>query len=305
MENSFSTDVKIKVELFDLFLFLCKGKVNSIRRYFENLTLNQFLEINKNTTDMEEINSLLFYYFWMFREDHFILNLINDPKFPNELLIKFIYYGYGQWIRQGNNPDTFLLNSAHFLTQEKCLDLLHNSFDIVFNDHTFTLFLITTLDHASIDKFFTSTPNIKDITEFFSDLFENLEEEVIKHFFFKNYGLYSYVIQLFNSLDPSSRKYKKFFTQYKKHLDFIHTIEKIVELISKECDIETERKLPKEKRNTNRLKILLQELNTILDKQEAIYILNERNTFIDEAEKHLVLGIINNDFLKNSILKPH
>lgn len=303
MSNFFSTDIKIKVELFDLFLLLCRGKVNSIRKYLEKLTVEEFLEVNKATLDIEEINTLLFYYFWMFREDDFIIKLINDPKFPNELLIKFIYYGYGQWIRNGHNPDDFFLHSIQFLSPQKCITLLNDSFDIVFNDSTLTLFLITSLDKEHIEYFFKTTKNIQDITEFFSEIFDNLDEEAIKYFFFKNYSLYTYVIKLFQALDPNSKKYKRFFNKYRQYLTFIDEIDRITSLIQNTYDMEKEKKKHPEARNKTRILRLIQEIDTIHNKKEGIYLLNMRGLFLDTNEMDLVESILNNDFLKNTILK--
>ncbi|MCB1192115.1 MAG: hypothetical protein H7A23_12305 [Leptospiraceae bacterium] len=302
MEKSNSLDVQLKIELYDVFLLLCKGQFNSVKKYFETMSLEKLVDIEVVTSQNEEVNALFLYYLWMLRDEKSIQGLINDRNFPTSLLIKYIYYGYGQWIRAGNDADNFFMESLQFLTVEKIKELLENSFDVIFGDGTLLLFLISRLNRMEIEEFFQHSHYIENITDFFLELFNSIEGDQVGHVFFKNHDLYSYVIQLFQSMDPSSKKYQRFFQKHRDDLEIVEKLNCLIEELNTKYDLEKERHLSPSARNKNRLMEIIREISKFQNIKEIVFLLNSKGIFIDDGERETVYNILINDFLNSRIL---
>lgn len=285
------------------FLGLADIQINTIRNILHELTLDEFILILKTKANDIDYTGKIVYYLWIFKEDEHIKHFYNDDSFPNDLLLKFIYYGYGQWVMSDSEPDEYFNNVLGYIYPRKSFDLLLNS-AIIQSDPTLTIYLIANLDIDLLELFLIESDRKEKAAEFFIEIFNQLDETHIKQYFYNNPDLYSYIIFLFKNNEKANEKYKKFFQRYKEDIDLIDKVTYIVEKINKNYDLVREKSLDSKKRNQDRIYSIIEEIGDYKNIREIVSILHSRGIFLDETEKDIVYNILTNDFLKEKILKP-
>ncbi|MCB1194026.1 MAG: hypothetical protein H7A23_07150 [Leptospiraceae bacterium] len=278
-------------------------QINTIRNILLELTLEEFDIILNSKLDDLNFTGKIVYYLWIFKEDDHIKVFYNHKSFDNQLLLKFVYYGYGQWVMSDSDPDQYFNNVMLYITPEKALDLLLHS-PVIQSDPTLTIYLIANLDIDLLETFLIESDRKDHAAEFFIEIFNQLEEKHIKQYFFKNPDLYSYIIFLFKNNERASEKYKKFFQRYKEDIDLIDKVTYIVDKINKNFDLAKEKTLLSQDRNKKRIAAIIEEIRDYSNIREIVSILHSRGIFLDENEKDIVYNILTNDFLKEKILKP-
>ncbi|MEM7183909.1 MAG: hypothetical protein AAF518_23595, partial [Spirochaetota bacterium] len=75
--------------------------VNLIRIYLRIIPAPELVAVVNANIEDEKFKESIFYYFWLFRKDSEIFELLNDEIFPEKILVNYIYYGFGKWIASG------------------------------------------------------------------------------------------------------------------------------------------------------------------------------------------------------------
>lgn len=183
--------------------------INTTRQFLVSLSTEEFIDLVKKNQQFPSFQQWMNYYLWLFRDDSDFQQILSSPLFPTKFLIQFIYYALGRWIAvEDNDPDEFFMDIATLFSPEKCLQILIEE-NIVDLDVNLALAFISNLDENGINVYFEQTGNREDETNFFYDLFSELEDTMIKSFFIKNPELYNYILQMFKKEKDRSELHQK------------------------------------------------------------------------------------------------
>lgn len=300
-----ATEKKSKEEEFTIELINAHlHGVNSTRSFLTNLTAEKFIDLIEKNQNFPSFQQWMNYYLWLFRNEEEFQLIISEPKFPTKYLVQFIYYSLGKWISGDNEPDEFFMEIATLFTPEKCLQILIEE-NIVELDVNLALAFISNLDEAGINIYFDRTGNRNDETNFFYDLFSELEDSMIKSFFIKNPELYTYILQMFKREKDKSeihqKKFENFVQKFKVDLEIIDLTLDIKEKVLQKFDLEKEKSVPCSQRNLSRLVGIINALKGNKNASDIVQILYRQKTIIDREEKELIRSILTDDYMRNMI----
>lgn len=276
--------------------------VNTTRQFLLDLTTEEFIDLMQKNWHFPSFQQWMNYYLWLFREDLKFQQIMSNPLFPTKFLLQFIYYALGRWIAvEENEPDEFFMEIATLFTPTKCLQILIEE-NIVDLDVNLALAFISNLDENGINIYFEKSGKIDEETNFFYDLFTELDDTMIKSFFIKNPELYAYILQMFkNEKDRSElhrKKYERFVEKFKVDLDIIDLTLSIKEKVHNNYNLEEEKAKPCSQRNLTRIIGIINALKGQKNTADIVQILYRQKTILDREEKELIRNILTDDFLK-------
>ncbi len=278
--------------------------VNSTRNFLTNLTAEKFIDLIEKNQSFPSFQQWMNYYLWLFRNEEEFQQIVSHPKFPTKFLVQFIYYSLGKWISGDNEPDEFFMEIATLFSPDKCLQILIEE-NIVDIDVNLALAFISNLDETGINFYFDRTGNRNDETNFFYDLFSELEDSMIKSFFIKNPELYTYILQMFKREKDKSpehqKKFENFVKKFKVDLEIIDLTLYIKEKVMQKFDLEKEKALPCSQRNLSRLVGIINALKGNKNAVDIVQILYRQKTIIDREEKELIRSILTDEYMRNMI----
>ncbi|MBK6607668.1 MAG: hypothetical protein IPG24_19840 [Leptospiraceae bacterium] len=278
--------------------------VNSTRNFLANLPAEDFFDLIEKNQSFQSFQQWMNYYLWLFRSDQEFQQIISHPKFPTKFLLQFIYFSLGKWISGDNEPDEFFMEIANLFSPEKCLQILIEE-KVADLDVNLALALISNLDESGINYYFERTGNRDDETNFFYDLFSELEDSMIKSFFIKNPELYTHILQMFKKEKDKSEehriKFERFVEKFKVDLEIIDLTLDIKEKVIRKFDMEKEKTLPCSQRDLKRLVGIINALKDNKSAIDIVQILYRQKTIIDREEKELIRSILTDDYLRNMI----
>jgi hypothetical protein len=276
------------------------NNVNTIHEFFTSLNEEKFIDIIQKNKSFPSFLDWINYYLWLFRKEKVIKDFLNSPKFPNDFIIQYIYYSFGKWISMGNNPDYFFMEITGSFSKEKTVQILVEE-NLVEIDANLSLSFISNLDETSLKSFFDKTDNTLIITDFFLNLFGELDDEVIKSFFIKNPGLYIHILSLFKDVtditEKKQKKISKFQEKFKEDFEMLDKILLIKEKVFKAFNMEAESKKNYNERNFKRISYIVKKLRGTTKIEESIQILYKHYVIIDRMEKDLIRQILTDDFI--------
>lgn len=276
--------------------------VNSTHSYLINLTSEKFIDLIEKNSIFPTFQQWMNYYLWLFREEAEFQQIINHHLFPTKYLVQFIYYSLGKWIKAENDPDEFFMEIASLFNSEKCLQILLEE-KVVDIDVNLALALISNLDEDGIQYYFYKTGNLENTTNFFYNLFGELEESMIKSFFIRNPELYANILQMFKSKREKSeldkKKYDSFMNKFKIDLEMIDLILYIKIRVFEKYDIEKEKLLPCNQRNLSRLVGIVNALKGNTNANDIIQILYRQRVIIDREEKELIRSLLHDTYIQS------
>ncbi len=277
-------------------------QINSVYGYLTKLSSNEFLDLVQRNKEFPSFRNWLNYYLWLFRKDENFLVLINSKEFPNKVILDYIYYSLGKWISKGNDPEDFFMEVTKDITKEKCLQILIEE-ELIDLDANLAISFLSNLNQNFIHQYFQNDDSTKQIIEFFLNLFNELDDEVVKSFFVKNPELYSYILELFKKedllLDKSKKKLQNFHKRFEEDILLLNKVFSLKEIIYKHFNMEKEISKVYFQRNFKRISYLIKHLKKMNQKEETVEILYKHYVIIDKAEKDLIRSILKDDnFIK-------
>jgi serine/threonine protein kinase len=253
--------------------------------FLSRVNVHSFISINDVGFIKYEENKKIIYKY--FNTDGGKLNIIKET----DEVLHFAYKGK-------NNKDAILFSP------EKCLQILIDE-NIVELDVNLALAFISNLDEAGINIYFDRTGNRNDETNFFYDLFSELEDSMIKSFFIKNPELYTYILQMFKREKDKSeihqKKFENFVEKFKVDLEIIDLTLDIKEKVLQKFDLEKEKSVPCSQRNLSRLVGIINALKGNKNASDIVQILYRQKTIIDREEKELIRSILTDEYMRNMI----
>lgn len=277
-------------------------QVNSVFHFLTELDSKDFLDLVERNKNFPSFKNWLNYYLWLFRKENEILNLLNSKKFPNKVILEYIYYSFGKWISQGFNPEDFFMDITKDISKEKCLQILIEE-DLIDLDANLAISFLSNLNRRFLHEYFKGEDSEKQITSFFLNLFTELEDEMVKSFFIKNPELFSYVINMFKEENSMNEKTKKklnnFNSRFEDDIKLLNWIFGLKEIIFKHFNMEKESSKLYFQRNFKRISYLIKQLRNKDRMEESVEILYKHFVIIDKSEKNLILSFLKNDnFIK-------
>lgn len=250
-------------------------------------------------TESSENLEFFFEYLWTYRTEEKAKALINHSLLPAEMLLKFVYFGFGKKILQGDFLG-FFAQIPELFSPASCLKVLQLKEEIG-RDPSLRIHLIAALDPHNWEKYFESLAGESLSISSIVSIFENLESEQVQTILFQNPILSSYLQSLMLYADRSVEdQITSLEVQIVTYLEQIESWQKFVNKQRKIFDFAKEKDKSMKERDPQRLKSVLY---NILELSEAnrhnhLVFLKASGVILDDWEMQAIFDAYRN-FLKN------
>ena len=290
----------LEFEKSDTFVPSFSNQINTIHDYLTNLSESEIIDLIEKNQKFPFFLEWMNYYFWLFRRESKIQNFFNLKNFPNSFILQYIYYSFGKWLSLGNNPDNFFMEISSLFNKTKCLQILVEE-ELIDKDANLALSFISNLDEKYLVQYFDNSGSTLKITDFFLNLFNEIDDEVIKTFFIKNPELYAFILNLFNTNQDISGKnkdkVKKFQLKFQSDLEMLTQIFDIKDYVFLNFNIEDEKLKEYNKRNFKRISYIINKLKKMENIDDGIQILYRHYVIIERMEKDMIRQILKDEFI--------
>lgn len=290
----------IEIENIEISISSLSNNINTIHEYLINLTDSEIIDLIKKNEKFPFFMEWMNYYFWLFRRETRIQNFLNLKDFPNTFILQYIYYSFGKWLSLGNAPELFFMEIADLFQKSKCLQILIEE-DLIDKDANLAFSFISNLDEKYLIKYFENSGSNLNISDFFLNLFNEIDDDIIKAFFIKNPELYAFILNLFNSnndiVKKNQEKVRKFRMKFESDLSMLKELFQIKDYVYSNFNIEDEKLKVYNQRNFKRISYIINKLKKIDNIDEGIQILYRHYVIIEKMEKDLIRQILKDDIM--------
>lgn len=266
----------------DTLRFLCKTEY-----------LEEYLEI---LFEVEELREYFIKYLWILREEEEIVQLLNRKDLPTQLIIQFLFFGFGSILEKDQPGKTaYHYELVKQISPEQSVRILLDGSDIL-QDVYLRILLVANLDAFQWDFYFNRLEESDGGISVLVKLFEPIPDSETRSIFFNNTSLYQYIRMILVMVNQDNPAERKFFERISLVLDEIRKWESFVKEMKEFFPFDEEFKLPPQERNPNRLSILLHELSQ-LDQNDQDVLLEfffQNQLILDNQEKLLLSGVLKN-----------
>ena len=128
---------------------------NELLNLFEHLYENDsIIEWVAQMESDDGFADLVFEYLWLCRSEEKTISLFNSPKFSADLILKFIYFGFGKQFMSGNFDSTaYFRDIKNMLNSEQSLRVLSLA-EQMDKDPTLKIHLLANLDPQTWEAYF-------------------------------------------------------------------------------------------------------------------------------------------------------
>jgi hypothetical protein len=266
----------------DTLRFLCKTEY-----------LEEYLEI---LFEVEELREYFIKYLWILREEEEIVQLLNRKDLPTQLIIQFLFFGFGSILEKDQPGKTaYHYELVKQISPEQSVRILLDGSDIL-QDVYLRILLVANLDAVQWDFYFNRLEESDGGISVLVKLFEPIPDSETRSIFFNNTSLYQYIRMILVMVNQDNPAERKFFERISLVLDEIRKWESFVKEMKEFFPFDEEFKLPPQERNPNRLSILLHELSQIdqNDQDVLLEFFYQNQLILDNQEKLLLSGVLKN-----------
>lgn len=266
----------------DTLRFLCKTEY-----------LEEYLEI---LFEVEELREYFIKYLWILREEEEIVQLLNRKDLPTQLIIQFLFFGFGSILEKDQTRKTaYHYELVKQISPEQSVRILLDGSDIL-QDVYLRILLVANLDAVQWDFYFNRLEESDGGISVLVKLFEPIPDSETRSIFFNNTSLYQYIRMILVMVNQDNPAERKFFERISLVLDEIRKWESFVKEMKEFFPFDEEFKLPPQERNPNRLSILLHELSQIdqNDQDVLLEFFYQNQLILDNQEKLLLSGVLKN-----------
>ncbi|MBN1501019.1 MAG: hypothetical protein JW982_12735 [Spirochaetes bacterium] len=271
-------------------------QITKIQIYFENMDIEDMINLiisAMEQDDHENFQSFL-YYILLFRDSEKIQKMINSDLLSITLLEKIVIYIFGFCTMNDLSTEIIFDEFLFFIDQNKLLNLLISS-DYISRDKMLMLYVLSKLDNKGLNSYFSKKSNVIDFIKFFT----RLPDEAVKNILVKNYRLFQYMIVMSMELEENANV-SDFFAKYKNEMDNISKLNDMIHKYKGKSSLETEKSLPINKRNMNRIAFLVNKIREMDNPANTIAHFQNEDVFADEEEKKLIEAIVFDPMFKNT-----
>lgn len=248
----------------------------------------------------EEFCDLVFEYLWLLRSEEGSKRFLNDVNLTPELLMKFIYFGYGKQFLSGNfDSNAYFLQVRSLFNSAQSLRILSLAEEMD-RDPTLKIHLLSNLDPQTWEAYFDILEEKNMTMQALLGIFSNLRENEIRKILLNSHTLYYYLRMMMVS------GFKKFADETEKDsanrkrlesiLDSIHVWESFCQGLNDRFDFQAEAKLSPNKRDPDRLSLVLSELKKIPspDRGDVLVYMRGNGAVLDVWEETTILSALGN-----------
>lgn len=248
----------------------------------------------------EEFCDLVFEYLWLLRSEEGSRRFLNDENLTPELLMKFIYFGYGKQFLTGNfDSNSYFLQIRSLFDSAQSLRILSLAEEMD-RDPTLKIHLLSNLDPQTWEAYFDILEQNNMTMQALLGIFSNLRENEIRKILLNSHTLYYYLRMMMVSgkkkIAEQSPKEKENRIRLESILDSIHIWETFCQQLREQFDFQSEGKLAPNKRNLDRLSLVLRELKKLPspDRPDVLAYLSGNGAVLDDWEETTILSALAN-----------
>jgi len=276
-------------------------QINKVRPVFENLSLNDFIELMEKSiySDEYEVTQQFLYFLLLFRDLGHLREYLNSDKIGIEILEKMVMFVYGHCTMYDHSTEYIIDEVLSFLNNDRLLALVIDS-KLISRDKLLLFFILSRFDIELLNKYFKHIRNINE----FIDYFLKLPEEVLRSIISRNYHLFQYIMLMMAEGESKHNVSKEFFEKYRSDIELFSRLSDMVRKIkveTKNGDNSSNSGKPERISGMPRIPFLVNMLKDLPDPDKAIQYFDTEHVFMNENEKKIVLTIINDPLMKNTL----
>ncbi|TGL72239.1 LBF_1199 family protein [Leptospira jelokensis] len=274
-----------------------------------NELLTFFLSIEKgedlrsladHMLDDHEFCDLVFEYLWLLRSEDATKKFLNDENIKPDLLMKFIYFGYGkQFLLDQFDSNSYFLQIRQLFGSGQSLRILSLGEEMD-RDPTLKIHLLSNLDPQTWEAYFDLLEEKNMTMQTLLGIFSNLRENEIRKILLNSHTLYYYLRMMMVSGNQSNEeltpKEKENRLRLETILTAIHVWETFCQDLKEKYDLPKEKSLAPNKRDSYRLSLVLKELVKLQaqDRFDVLVYLKGNGVILDSWEETTVLSALGN-----------
>ena len=275
-------------------------QLNRIRPIFEQITLNEFIELVDRVFSENdyELTQQFLYFLILFRDMQHLQDYMNSAEFTVEKLERLIMFTFGYCSIYDNSTERIIDEILFFLNNERLLELaIHSKY--IQNDKLLLFMILSKFDPPMLNKYFTT---VKDVASFIN-YFLKLPEETLRSIISRNYHLFQYIMLMMSESDSDTTVPVEFFEKYRDDITQFSRLSDIIRRYKEKTDFSKEGSLPFNMRDMSRISFLVNMVREIPDPVRAVEYFAGEGVFIDDMEKKVVTAVITDPILKNIFAK--
>lgn len=272
-------------------------QINKVRPVFENLSLDDFIELMEKSIYSKEyeVTQQFLYFLLLFRNLGNLKDYLNSEKVGVEILEKMVMFVYGHCIMYDHSTEYIIDEVLSFLNNDRLLDLVINS-QLISRDKLLLFFILSRFDIDLLNKYFKHIRNVNEFIEYFL----KLPEEILRSIISRNYHLFQYIMLMMAEGESEHNVSKEFFEKYRSDIELFSRLSDMVRKI-KEENTNGESFNPEKISGMPRIPFLVNMIKDLPDTDKAIQYFDTEHVFMNENEKKIVLAIINDPLMKNTL----
>lgn len=248
----------------------------------------------------DEFCDLVFEYLWLLRSEEGSKRFLNDDDLTPELLMKFIYFGYGKQFLTGNfDSNAYFLQVRKLFNSAQSLRILSLAEEMD-RDPTLKIHLLSNLDPQTWEAYFDILEEKNMTMQALLGIFSNLRENEIRRILLNSHTLYYYLrMMMVSGVKKEEEQTAKELENriiLESILDSIHIWETFCRSLGEKFDLKSEAKCAPNKRDPDRLSLVLQELKKIpsQDRGDILVYMRGNGAILDSWEETTILSALGN-----------
>jgi hypothetical protein len=273
-------------ELLSFFLTIDKGE--DLRSLAEHMLVDS------------EFCDLVFEYLWLLRSEDATKKFLNDESITPELLMRFIYFGYGkQFLLETFDSNSYFLQIRDLFNSAQSLRILSLGEEMD-RDPTLKIHLLSNLDPQTWEAYFDLLEEKNMTMQTLLGIFANLRENEIRKILLNSHTLYYYLRMMMVSgkqnTEVTQGNEMENRNRLESILDSIHIWETFCLHLKDQYDLKQQSVLTPKERDSKRLSLVLKELTKIpsTDRQDVLVYLRGNGVVLDLWEETTVISALSN-----------
>ncbi|MCW7462167.1 hypothetical protein ND812_08700 [Leptospira sp. 3 VSF25] len=238
-----------------------------------------------------EFCDLVFEYLWLLRTEDATKQFLNDPNITPELLMRFIYFGYGkQFLLDHFDSNAYFLQIRALFDSAQSLRILSLGEEMD-RDPTLKIHLLSNLDPQTWEAYFDLLEEKNMTMQTLLGIFSNLRENEIRKILLNSHTLYYYLRMMMVSGNQKTEEFSDKEMENRKRLEAIlssiHVWETFCQEVKDKYDLQKEINLTPKERDSNRMSLVLKELTKIAtaDRNDVLVYLKGNGIILDSWEE--------------------
>ncbi|MCW7504557.1 LBF_1199 family protein [Leptospira paudalimensis] len=274
---------------------------NELLSFFSSIDKGEDLKsLAEHMLSDTEFCDLVFEYLWLLRTEDATKKFLNDPNITPELLMRFIYFGYGkQFLLDHFDSNAYFLQIRSMFDSAQSLRILSLGEEMD-RDPTLKIHLLSNLDPQTWEAYFDLLEEKNMTMQTLLGIFSNLRENEIRKILLNSHTLYYYLRMMMVSGNLKNEEISEKEIENRKRLEVIlssiHVWETFCQELKDKYDLQKEINLTPKERNSKRMSLVLKELTKIptAERNDVLVYLKGNGVVLDSWEETTVQSALLN-----------